>query len=329
MRAPLRNLFSEAQHRSILGSYSCNVKAAEEYAGILNTAEIKDVAISRQLVKFWRQLYAEDTTPAKVTKVAKAERKFKAPAPLGKGGLYKPNKVFRSIVVMPDLHAPYHHAQALDFMTLVRDTFQPDLVINLGDEADKHAMSFHDSDPNLASAGDELERTIPVMKALHKIFPNMLLCDSNHGSMHYRKAKAHGMPVQYLKDYRDILLPNVRSQGWQWAENWRVRTPMGDVMFKHQPSGPILTDAAHNLCNEVVGHHHGKFLIEYAASSARLYWGMYAGCLIDKDSLAFAYGKHTLYKPILGCAVIINGVPTLIPMLLDRDGKWVGHLGDQ
>lgn len=325
MRAKLRDLFSDAQHRMILGEGSCNVAAAARY-----TARAPEgVIISRQLVKFWRQLYDDDTTPAKATKVAKAERKLQSAEPLGDGGRFRFNNIYRSIVVMPDLHAPYHHKDALAFMRLVRDTFKPDLVVNLGDEADKHAMSFHDSDPNLHSAGDELARTIPVMEELHSIFPRMLLCDSNHGSMHYRKAKHHGIPVQYLKDYRDILLPNTKSGGWKWAENWRVRTPMGEVMFKHQPSGPALTDASHNQCNLVVGHHHGKFQIEYGASSARLYWAMFAGCLIDKGSLAFAYGKHTLYKPILGCAVIINGIPTMIPMLLNRDGSWVGHLGTE
>lgn len=325
MRAKLRDMFSEETHRNILKFRPCNVQAAAYYTEMAP----EGVTISRQLVKFWRQLYADDTTPTKETKAQKAERKLQRAEPLGVGGLYKPSRVFRRILVMPDLHAPYHHKDALAFMRRVRDTFKPDLVVNLGDEADKHAMSFHDSDPNLHSAGDELARTIPVMEELHSIFPKMLLCDSNHGSMHYRKAKHHGIPVQYLKDYRDILLPGTSSKGWKWAENWRVSTPMGDVLFKHQPSGPILGDAAHNLCNEVVGHHHGKFTIEYGASSARLYWGLYAGCLIDKDSLAFAYGRHTLYKPILGCAVIINGVPQLIPMLLDRQGNWVGHFGDE
>lgn len=325
MRGHLKNLFTKDQHLCVLSSTSCNVNAAQAYTDNAPPG----IVISRQLVKYWRKLYAPNTTPAKATAVMKEARKLKAPEPLGKGGKFKFNRIYRSIVVMPDLHAPYHHRHALAFMAAVKAKFNPDLVVNLGDEADKHAMSFHDSDPNLKSAGDELEATKPVIAELHKLFPHMLLCDSNHGSMHYRKAKAHGMPVQYLMSYRDILLPGIRSKGWQWAENWRVRTPMGEVLFKHQASGAILIDASHNQCNLVVGHHHGKFTIEYGASSARLYWGAFFGCLIDKDSLAFAYGKHTMYKPILGCGVIINGIPTLIPMLLDANGDWVGHLGEE
>lgn len=322
MRAPLRNLFSEVLHRKVLTSFSCNIKAAECYSGHAP----EGVTISRQLVRYWRQLYAEDTTPAKVIKQLKAERVIKAAEPLGKGGRFRPSREYARILVMPDWHSPYQHQDSLDFMRMVRDEYQPELVVNLGDEVDNHAMSFHDSDPDLMSAGDELAKSQKDIADLAKVFPKMLLCDSNHGSMKNRKAKAHGFPAAMIKGYRDVLFPNGGGKGWKWAENWRVRTALGDVLFKHQPSGPILTDAAHNQCNEVVGHHHGKFQIEYAASSARLYWGMFAGCLIDKDSLAYAYGKHTLYKPILGCATITNGVPKLIPMLLNSAGRWVGHL---
>lgn len=324
MRGHLKALFTMSQHRDMLSRSSCNVKVAEEYTA----AAPEGVNISRQLVKYWRKLYDTETTPAKALQQMKAVRVLKAAEPLGKGGKFKFNRVYRSIVVMPDLHAPYHHKHALAFMTMVRDKYRPDLVINLGDEVDNHAMSFHDSDPDLMSAGDELTASQKTMTALNTIFPHMLLCDSNHGSMKNRKAKAHGFPAAMIKSYRDVLFPEGGGKRWQWAENWRVRTPMGEVLFKHQASGAILIDASHNQCNLVVGHHHGKFTVEYGASSARLYWGAFLGCLIDKDSLAYAYGKHTMYKPILGCGVIINGIPTLIPMLLDSGGDWVGHLGE-
>lgn len=329
MRAPLMNLFSPKQHAVILRT-KCNVKAAENYntlLGALNPEAAIGVKVNRQNVKYWRMIYTDyKGSKAKANNAIKEERKLIPAAPLGQGGLFKPEHVYRSIVVMPDLHAPYHHKDSLPFMKAVLKAFKPELVVNLGDEADKHAMSFHDSDPNLMSAGDELEATRLVLAKFLKIMPNVLLCDSNHGSMHYRKAKHHGIPVQYLKDYRDILFPEGGAEGWVWAENWRVNTPLGPVLFKHQPSGPILNDAAHNQCNLMVGHHHGNFSVEYTASSSHIYWGAYSGCLIDKDSYAFAYGKHSLRKPVIGCTVILEGRPMLVPMLLGKDGRWVGRL---
>jgi len=45
-------------------------------------------------------------------------------------------------------------------------------------------------------------------------------------------------------------------------------------------------------------------------------WGMAVGCGIDNKSMAFAYGKHFLKKPILGCGVVILGEPHISYMQL-------------
>ena len=228
-------------------------------------------------------------------------------------------------MVIPDIHAPYQHPDTLPFLRAAKTQFNPDLVVDLGDELDYHAMSFHDSDPNLDSAGVELEKGKEFLNELYGLFPQVLVCHSNHGSMQFRRAKAHGIPVQLIKKYRDVIFPEHGAPEWSWAHNWRINTPLGEVLFKHQASG-ILSDAAHNSCNLVVGHSHGNFSVEYSASSSHLYYGMYCGCLIDKDSMAFAYGKHSLRKPIIGCGIILNGRPILLPMVLDSGGRWIGRL---
>ena len=158
------------------------------------------------------------------------------------------------------------------------------------------------------------------------MFPKVLVCHSNHGSMVFRKAKHGGIPVQAIKRYRDVIFPEHGAPGWSWGYEWTVNTPQGEVLFKHQKSGSLLADAAHNGRHLVVGHEHGLFGAEYGASSQRLYWGAHTGCLIDKDALAFAYGKHSLKKPIIGCLVVLDGKPFNIPMLLNSRGRWVGYL---
>ena len=314
-------LFTEAQHQNILKEFTSDTEAAVVYA------EQMGKPVSRQIVAYWRKVFIENNgNLSGADRALKENRVLLKPQPdddFGDTSFLKQRH--DCIMVMPDIHAPYQHPDTLSFLKLVRDTFAPDLVVNLGDELDYHAMSFHDSDPNLDSAGMELENAKQFMHLLHKEFPEVLVCHSNHGSMAFRRAKAHGIPVQLIKKYRDVIFPEHGAPHWSWAASWRVGTPMGEVLFKHQSSG-ILTDAAHNSCNLVVGHSHGNFSIEYSASSSHLYYGMYCGCLIDKDSMAFAYGKHSLRKPIVGCGMIINGRPVLLPMVLDRGGRWVGHL---
>jgi len=62
------------------------------------------------------------------------------------------------ILFISDLHFPFHHPNTFEFLQMLKDRYNPTRVICLGDETDKHAMSFHDSDPDLMSAGDELRK---------------------------------------------------------------------------------------------------------------------------------------------------------------------------
>lgn len=322
MRGELMRLFTVSQHQEVLGDYKCNVAAAAAY-----NKRVPGTGVTRQNVKYWRKVFrGGKPSMAKADRELKEERKLIPHQPIVSDQVFDAAHQYNTILVIPDQHAPYQHRDALDFLTAVQTAFNPQLVVNLGDELDYHAMSFHDSDPNLDSAGVELEKGKRWLHKLAKLFPNQLICDSNHGSMHYRKAKAHGLPVQLLRTYREIVFPQGGGDGWHWAESWRVQTAAGPVLFKHQSSGTILVDAAHNQANLMVGHNHGNFSIEYSASSAFLYWGCYSGCLIDKDAYAFAYGKHTLRKPVIGCTVILNGCPMLIPMRLNSKGRWIGSL---
>ena len=88
-----------------------------------------------------------------------------------------------SVLVISDLHIPYHHQSSFDFLQAVKKKYKPDLVVNIGDELDQHAISMHDSDPDLPSAGDELKLSKAYIKDLEKIFPQRTLVDSNHSSL--------------------------------------------------------------------------------------------------------------------------------------------------
>ena len=325
MRGKLMKMFTPKQHEFTLQKFQEDGKAAEVYS------TMSGVPISKQLVRYWRTVFLVNSGNQAATDRALREepgRTLRKPSPDEDLGLYPDlsSTVYNCILHIPDQHAPYQHPDALRFLTAVKAAFPIDLVVNAGDELDYHALSFHDADPNLDSAGAELEKGKLFLQELEGIFPVQLICGSNHGSMVFRKAKHHGIPVQMIKSYREVIFPDrISGIGWSWADEWVVKTPMGDVLFKHSSSG-ILADAAHNRCNLLVGHSHGLFSTEYCASKDYLYWGAYGGCLIDKDAYAFAYGKLSKNKPIVGCTLVLEGRPVQIPMLLDSSGRWVGHL---
>ena len=77
-------------------------------------------------------------------------------------------------MVIGDMHIPYHHKSSMAFLRALKKKYKGfDLVVNIGDELDQHAISMHDSDPDLPSAGDELVLAKKHVKELEKIFPDM------------------------------------------------------------------------------------------------------------------------------------------------------------
>ena len=78
--------------------------------------------------------------------------------------------IYKSVLIISDTHIPYHVPELIPFLKLLKKKYNPDKIIHIGDELDKHAMSFHDSDPDLPSAGDELKMSLPMIKELEKYF---------------------------------------------------------------------------------------------------------------------------------------------------------------
>lgn len=228
-----------------------------------------------------------------------------------------------TILVISDLHTPYEHPDAMDFLQAVKGHYLPTRVVNIGDEVDHHAMSFHESDPDLDSAGVELEKAIKKLQPLYKMFPKMDLIHSNHGSMHYRKGLHCGIPRKCLRDYSDIL---DAPKGWKWHMDLTLE--MGkkrpDIYFHHGLSKNIIKVVKERGLCVVQGHYHTEFNIQYVGTPAYLLWGLQIGCLINKEALAFAYDKTNLGRPVIGTGIIINGLPHLLPMILNSKGRWNG-----
>lgn len=226
------------------------------------------------------------------------------------------------ILVIPDLHAPYQHQDALAFLAHLSNKYQPTRIICLGDECDKHSLSFHSSDPDLKSAGDELKAAKKFIKQLELLFPEMHILDSNHGSMVWRKAKEHGIPRQYIKGYNEVLGV---SSGWVWVNDLTVDLPNGQqCYFHHGKASDVIKLSQQMGMSAVQGHYHNNFKIDYWANPNGLYFGMQSGCLIDDSSYAFAYNNVNVKRPIIGASLIIDSLPVLEPMVLDTNGRWIG-----
>lgn len=256
----------------------------------------------------------------------KAYGKVKGKAPVAKEVSNKRITHRGVILVISDLHIPYHHPDTVKFLTWVKKKYKPTLCINLGDEVDNHAISFHNSDPDLPSAGDELKKAILELKPLYKLFPDMLIMESNHGSLAYRKQVASGLPRNVIKSYNEIL---EAPHGWQWLPDLIVETELGSVYFCHQKYAAAGRLAGNYGMSCVQGHYHERCQIKFTGTPDKLIFDIHVGCMVDNSSLAFRYNKLNVGRPLIACLIIDCGVPRILPMLLDGEGRWVGKDGNE
>lgn len=226
----------------------------------------------------------------------------------------------RSVILCwPDQHEPFGHQDAYDFLKAVKKKYKPTTVVCLGDLEDHSAISMHDHDPDGLSAGKELEELRLKLKPFFKLFPVVKVCTSNHGSLPFRRAFKFGLPKDMIKSYREII---GAPKSWKWSDYWEI----DGIIFEHgdpfSGQSAAIKAAEQNMQSTVIGHVHAFAGIQYSANSKHLIFGFNTGCLINKDAYAFAYAKKIKRKPILGCGIIIDGIPTFIPMGLDKRGRW-------
>tara|TARA_R100001463_G_scaffold55431_1_gene106985 strand:+ start:562 stop:1260 length:699 start_codon:yes stop_codon:yes gene_type:complete len=231
--------------------------------------------------------------------------------------------MYKRILVISDLHIPYHHKDSFAFLREIKKLYKPDFVVNIGDLLDFHAISMHDHNPDLYSAGDELKQSRIYIKELESLFPEVTEVDSNHSSLVFRRALKYGMSKEFLKGYGDFL----GTKKWKWVDDLTLTMSNKQrCFFTHGRSADVLKVSQTMGMSAVQGHYHTKFVISYWANPDNLFFGMNVGCLINQKSMAFSYAKNFKTRFILGCGMIVEGIPRLMPMVLNNKGNWIGKL---
>jgi predicted phosphodiesterase len=228
----------------------------------------------------------------------------------------------KRLLVIADIHAPYEHPDYIAFIIKLHAKHSFDRVCLTGDEVDHHAISFHDKDPSLPSAGYELEAAIKSLEPLYEAFPVADVAESNHGSLVYRKGKHHGIPRQVLKPYHEQLRA---PPGWRWQTEIKVPLSNGEsCLIHHSYSSNILLDSQRKSSSLICGHHHNKLSVEHWHNGEKQFFAAFAGSGVDDKSLAMAYNKNIVLRPQLGCVIVIDGQAFTVRMNLNKNGRWDG-----
>lgn len=224
-------------------------------------------------------------------------------------------------LVIPDLHCPFQHPDAFDFLSSIKQSLKPDIVVCLGDEMDFHSISKWPHDPDGYAAGQEYAKGVEALIPLYKLFSKVKVCTSNHTIRPFKKAFENGIPQAMLPSYQTLL----RSpEGWEWDHSHiidGVRYIHGDGRSGQYAHMAHMRGYKQST---VIGHIHSFAGVNYEGG----YFGMNAGCLIDKDSYAFKYARGFSVPVNLGCGFVEEGKRAhFIPMHTDKNNRWIGKLG--
>ena len=214
-----------------------------------------------------------------------------------------------NILIIGDLHAPFNLPNYLEFCLEQQKKFKCGTVVFIGDVIDNHYSSYHESDPDGMSAGDELDVAINELQKYYKVFPKASVIIGNHDRLVYRKAFTGGVSRRWIKEYKEVL----RVPNWDFVES----LDLFDVNINHGEGGTARAKMKKELQSQIQGHLHSDLYVDFIVGKNFRIFGMQVGCGIDNKSYAMAYGKH-FKKPAIGCGVLLNKgtLPIVIPMQL-------------
>ena len=222
--------------------------------------------------------------------------------------MVKKSKSGKNVLVIGDLHEPFCLDGYLEHCIETYNKYKCNEVVFIGDIIDNHASSYHETDPDGHSAGQELKMAIQRIKQWYSAFPKATVIIGNHDRLIMRKAYSSGLSKMWIKDYAEVL----GTPGWNFTDSIEI----DNVLYIHGEGGTARARVRRDLQSIVQGHLHSQAYIDWCVGAKFKLFGMQTGCGIDHRSYAMAYGKEGP-KPAIACGVILQGeVPINIMMNL-------------
>jgi metallophosphoesterase superfamily enzyme len=204
----------------------------------------------------------------------------------------------KNVLVIGDLHLPFTLDGYLEHCLEIYNEYKCDEVVFIGDIIDNHATSYHETDPDGHSAGQELAMAISEIRKWYSVFPKATVIIGNHDRLIMRKAYSAGVSKLWIKDYSEVL----GVPGWNFTESIEI----DDVLYIHGEGGTARNRVNSDLQSIVQGHLHTQCYVEWYVGSKFKLFGMQVGCGINHKSYAMAYAKENK-KPAIACGVVLKG----------------------
>ena len=211
----------------------------------------------------------------------------------------------KKVFIVGDLHAPFDLDSYFSFCKAQYKKYNCNAVVFIGDVIDSHASSYHESDPDGMSAGNELEDAVRRLKRWHDAFPKADVILGNHDRIAARKIASAGLSKKWSKSLKEVLeVPT-------WT--FHTKLEIDNVVYIHGEGATARTKATQLGKSVVQGHRHTESYVWNHTLEDKNIFGMQVGTGVDGNSYAFEYAKHFL-PPAISCGVVLGKQAIVIPM---------------
>lgn len=226
-----------------------------------------------------------------------------------------------NLLVIGDTHFPGQHDDYLQHVKDTADQFSIDKFVHVGDLADFHYISRHQTEPDADNALIELDKARLELAKWTAAFPDMKICSSNHDQIPYRQVAALGIPKQFMRSLHSLLgLPDT------WSFHSKV--VIDDIIIEHGIGSNGIYGAKRTAekyrTHYIQGHTHSYAGVWWLDGPFDSIFAMQVGCGIDVNKYHARYGREIFkHNVALGCGVVLNAdtedkLPIFVPMQYDR-----------
>lgn len=231
-----------------------------------------------------------------------------------------------AILNVSDLQAPFMHPDTVCFLTKIKKKYGPfTMVVMGGDEIDNHALNDYENDPDGLSHGPEIVAAVKQLAPIYALFPCAIVLKSNHvhGRLERRRRLA-GLSTRAMASVKEMI---GAPKGWQWVDDLTYKTQNGRYIYwTHGMDADGLRLTKSLGMSTVQFHYHTKYGVQFHSTPHHLNWSLQCGCSVDIHSPALKYSKKNKDREVIGHAIIENGWPRLLPMPLNKNGRWTGEV---
>lgn len=240
------------------------------------------------------------------------------------------------VLVCPDVHVPYQHAEAWETFLAVAREWRPHVLVLLGDFADFYCVTSHPKDParrltfqeEVALVNRELDRVC------HLNIPRVIYCEGNHETRLSRYITANAQAFHGVIDTRHLLQIDRRT-GWEWVP-YGQHTAIGKLSFSHDIGFAGVYAARQSVAafghNIIFGHTHRAQCHYESTVHGERHVGWSMGWLGDPSAIDYRHRARVMRESQhgFGVAHVLDdgtGWVHFAPIIDGRvvvDGKLIG-----